>query len=329
MGGSSSLQHVVNQVAAGVMDPETKVSVLQRERALLEVTGAEPDASPMDKELARFAAAGGDVPISALGSGSDYSPFLDHLGLPTLHVEFGGEDADAGIYHSRYDSFDHFIRFGDPAFQYEVALAEVAGHLVMRTADAEVLPMRFTDFSATLDRYVKELHEKVSDERKAAERQHKLLDADSYRLASDPTSPVAPPERLSGVPNVDLGPLDQAAQRLRESAQAFANAYAARQSAGLSIPPRQLREINVLLGTMEQRLLDAAGLPGRPWYKNVIQAPGQLTGYAPKTIPAVREALEARDWSGAEQAAATAAKVLDGYRTQLDRITALLTATTR
>ncbi|MDE2261016.1 MAG: M28 family peptidase [Gammaproteobacteria bacterium] len=329
VGGSHSLQHMVNQVAAGVTDPETKVSVQQRERALMEITGAELKASPMDKELARLAAGGGDVPMSALGSGSDYSPFLDHLGLATLHVEFGGEDADAGIYHSRYDSFDHFIRFGDPTFEYEVALAQVAGHIVMRMADAAVLPMRFSDFSATLDRHVKELHEEVDAERKAAQRQHGLLDANAYQLAADPTHPVAPPERLSDVPNVDLAPLDQAAERLQQSVKAYETAYDARAAAGLSIPAGQLREINSLMASMEQRLLAEAGLPGRPWYKNMIQAPGLLTGYAPKTIPAVREALEARNWSGAEQYAVATAKVLDDYRMQLDRITALLTVTRR
>jgi N-acetylated-alpha-linked acidic dipeptidase len=324
VGGSHSLQHMVNQVAAGVNDPETKVSVQQRERAALEVSGAEPSADPMDKELARLAAEGGDVPMSALGSGSDFSPFLDHLGLATLHVEFGGEDDDSGIYHSRYDSFDHFIRFGDPSFEYEVALAEVAGHIMMRTADAEVLPMRFMDFSATLDRYVRQLHEELAEERKLAQQQHKLLDADAYRLTSDPTRPVAPPERLPDVPNVDLTPLDRAGERLRQSAQAYEAAYEARASAGLSIPARQLRVINALMASMEQRLLDQAGLPGRPWYRNMMQAPGQLTGYAPKTIPAVREALEAHNWSRAEQYAVTTAKVLDDYRAQLDRLTAML-----
>lgn len=267
--------------------------------------------------------------MDALGSGSDFSPFLDHLGLPTLNVEFGGEDADDGIYHSRYDSFDHFIRFGDPTFQYEVALAQVAGHIVMRTADAQVLPMRFTDFSATLDRYVRGLHREVDTERKAAQQQHELLDANAYGLTADPTQPVAPPERLPDVPSVDLTPLDQAAQRLRQSARAFESAYAARAAAGLSIPGPQLREINDLMATMEQRLLDASGLPGRPWYRNMMQAPGQLTGYAPKTIPAVREALEAHDWSGAEQNAVATSKVLDNYQTQLDRITALLAPTRR
>jgi N-acetylated-alpha-linked acidic dipeptidase len=325
--GSHSLQHMVNQVAAGVTDPETGVSLQQRERAVMEVAAAAPKPRSRMQELAGLAAAGGDIPLGALGSGSDYTAYIDHLGLATLDVVFGGEDADAGIYHSRYDSFDHFIRFGDPTFEYEVALAKVAGHIVMRTADAQVLPMRFTDFSSTLDRYIKGLHQEVAAERKAAQEQHKLLDSDAYRLAADPTRPVAPPERLSDVPDVNLVPLDQAAQRLRQSATAYETAYQARAAAGLAIPARQLRQINDLMGTMEQRLLDEAGLPGRPWYKNVMQAPGALTGYAPKTIPAVREAIEARDWSQAEQYAATTATVLDAYRAQLDRITALLNAT--
>ncbi|HEV2269703.1 MAG TPA: transferrin receptor-like dimerization domain-containing protein [Steroidobacteraceae bacterium] len=329
VGGSHSLQHMVNQVAAGVTDPEMKVSVQQRERAFIEVSGAEPNADAVDKELARLAAEGGDVPMTALGSGSDFSAFLDHLGIATLNVEFGGEDDDAGIYHSRYDSFDHFIRFGDPTFQYEVALAEVAGHIALRTAESQVLPMRFADFSTTLDRYVAELHKELDGERKATERQHELLAADAYRLAADPARPVAPPERLSDVPNIDLTPLDQAAKRLQQSARAYEAAYDACASAGLSIPPNRLREINALLATMEQRLLAAAGLPGRPWYRNMMQAPGELTGYEPKTIPAVREALEARNWSVAGQYALTTAQVLDAYRAQLDRLTALVSATGR
>ena len=324
--GSHSLQHMANQVAAGVIDPETNVSVLQRERAFLEVRGAEPNADPATREVARLAARGGDVPLGPLGSGSDYSSFLDHLGIASLNVEFGGEDDQDGVYHSRYDSFDHFIRFGDPTFEYEVALAKVAGHIVLRTADAQVLPMRFTDFSATLDRYVRQLHQEIAGERKAARQQHELLDANAYQLAADPARPVAPPERLSDVPNIDLAPLDQAAARLRQSAAACETAYEARAAGGLAIPAGKLREINTLMTTMERRLLDEAGLPGRAWYRNMMQAPGELTGYAPKTIPAVREALETRNWSRAQEYTGVTAKVLDGYRAQLDRLTALLGA---
>ncbi|HJU25951.1 MAG TPA: transferrin receptor-like dimerization domain-containing protein [Rhodanobacteraceae bacterium] len=323
-GGSHSLQHLVNQVAAGVTDPETQASVQQRQRAYLDVQAAEKNASPTMKEYAKLAGTNGDIPIAPLGSGSDYSAFLEHLGIATLDLGFEGESNQGGVYHSRYDDFDHFDRFGDPGFKYEVALAKVAGHIVMRSADAEVLPMRFGDFSSTLDRYVDALHKQVDNARKEAEAQHKLLDAGAYKLAADPLHPVAPPERLSDVPQIAFAPLDTAAKKLKESAQAYEKAYDARAQKGLDIPAAQLTQVNQLMATMEQRLLDAQGLPGRPWFKNMVQAPGELTGYAPKTIPAVHEALDARDWSRADKYAAVTANVLDGYRAQLDKLTALL-----
>lgn len=323
-GGSPSLQHMVNQVAAGVLDPETKVSVQRRERAAIEVRGAAPDADPMVREFADRAVSNSDIPLQTLGGGSDFTGFLNHLGIASLNLGFDGEGENDGIYHSRYDSFDHFARFGDPTFEYEVALAQVSGHIVMRTADAQVLPLRFEDFSVTVDRYVANLHQQIATERQAAEQQQKLFRSDAYRLAADPTHPIAPPERLSNVPDIDLTPLDEAAKRLRHSARAYEAAYEARAAGGLSIPADRLREIDALMATMEQRTLDEVGLPGRPWYRNMIQAPGVLTGYATKTIPGVQEALEARNWHLAEQYAVITAKVLDNYRGQLDRLTALL-----
>ena len=323
-GGSHSFQHLVNQVASSVTDPETKATVQQRQRAFIEVNAAKPGANPRFKEMAKQAAKGGDLEIMPLGSGSDYSAFLQHLGIATLDIGFGGEDDQDGVYHSRYDSFDHFIRFGDPTFEYEVSLAKVAGRIVMRTANAEVLPMRFGDFSNTVDNYIQQMHKQADDQRKAAEAQHKLLDAGAYKLAADPLHPVAPPKRLSDVPKIDFAPLDTAAKKLKESAQAYEKAYNARAEKGLDIPPAQLAQVNQLMGTLEQRLLDEQGLPGRPWYKNMIQAPGELTGYAPKIIPAVHEALDARDWQRADKYAAVTAGVLDNYRAQLDQLTALL-----
>jgi len=262
-GGSHSLQHLVNQVAEGVNDPEKNVSVLQRLRARIMVAGSEKNANPEIKEFAKIAEKGGDVPIQALGSGSDFSAFLEHLGIASLNLGFGGEDDDDGIYHSRYDSFDHYIRFGDPDFKYGVALAQVAGHIVLRTADAEVVPMRFGDFADTLDRYVGELHKQVDNARKATDAQHKLLAMHAYELDSDPTRPVMPPERDSDVPNIDLAPLDQAAKALKQSAQAYEAAYNARASNGLQIPPDQLHRLNTLMSHMEQSLTDPDGFTRR------------------------------------------------------------------
>jgi N-acetylated-alpha-linked acidic dipeptidase len=326
-GGSHSLQHLVNQVADGVTDPETHVSVGERLRAHLMIEGSKPQAKPEAKATAKIAAAGGDLPIEALGSGSDYSAFLEHLGIASLDLGFGGEDDDAGIYHSRYDSFDHYVRFGDPTFEYGVALAKVAGHIVLRSADANVLPMRFGDFSSTLDRYVGELHKLVDSTRKATTNQHRLLDMHAYALDSDPTRPLAPPARESDVPAIDLAPLDQAASALKQSAQAFQAAYARRAAAGFKLTATQQRQINQQMGRMEQALTDADGLPGRPWFKHFIYAPGMLTGYGVKTVPGVREAIEGRRWDEANRYAVITARVLDGYRAQLDRLTTLLSPT--
>ncbi len=323
-GGSHSLQHLVNQVAAGVADPETKVSVQQRLRARMLVDGAAKGANPEAKENAKLAAAGGDLPIGALGSGSDYSAFLEHLGIASLDLGFSGEDDDAGVYHSRYDSFDHYARYGDPTFEYGVALSKVAGHIVLRTADARVLPLRFGDFSDTLDRYVKQLHELVDATRKATDEQHRLLDQHAFALVNDPTRPLAPPARESDVPAIDLAPLDRAAKQLRQSAQAYEAAYRSRAASGLDLTDAQRNEVNALMGRLEQSLTDPDGLPGRTWFRHMIYAPGMLTGYGVKTVPGVREALEARRWNEADHYAVVTAKVLDGYSAQLDNLTALL-----
>ena len=323
-GGSHSLQHLVNQVADGITDPETKVSVRERMRARMLVDGSSKDARPAIKEEATLAAQGGDVPIGALGSGSDFSAFLEHLGVASLDLGFSGEDDSGGVYHSLYDSFDHYTRFGDPTFAYGVTLSKVAGHIVLRTADASVVPLRFGDFSDTLDRYVDQLHKLVDTTRKDTEQQHKLLDQQAFALVVDPTRPVAPPARDSDVPDIQLAPLDKAARQLKQSAQAYEAAYNERAAAGFNLSADQLRELNALMGQMEQALSDRSGLPGRPWFQHMIYAPGMLTGYEVKTVPGVREALEARRWDEANQYAVVTAKVLDRYRAQLDHLTALL-----
>jgi N-acetylated-alpha-linked acidic dipeptidase len=324
MEGSHSLQHVLNEVAAGVDDPETHASVGERARAKMRIDGAAGGAKPPAVEAAAIAAKGGDLPIEALGSGSDYSAFLQHLGIASLNLGFGGEDDQGGVYHSRYDSFDHYDRFGDPGFAYGVALSKVAGHTALRLANADVLPMRFSDFSDTLGRYVADLNRSIVDMRKATESQHALLDARAYALVSDPARPIGPPARDSDMPAMDLAPLDAAVKRLQASAASFESAYDARATAGFKGTPDQQRAIDVAMARMEQALTDPDGLPGRGWYKHMIYAPGLLTGYGVKTVPGVREAIEQRRWEEAGRYTTITARVLDGYRTQLDQLTTLM-----
>ncbi|MDB6163626.1 MAG: folate hydrolase [Xanthomonadaceae bacterium] len=324
MGGSHSLQHVLNEVANGVDDPETHVSVRERARAKMRIDGSADKAKPEEKEFAKLAAKGGDLPIGALGSGSDYSAFLQHLGIASLNLGFSGEEDQGGVYHSRYDSFDHYVRFGDPDFAYGVALSKVAGHTMLRMADADVLPMRFSDFSDTLARYVANLHESIDGMRKDTVSQHQLIDAKAYALVSDPTRPVGAPTRDSEVPVIDLAALDAATKRLTQSAQAFESAYDARVAGGFKTTPAQQSAIDVAMARMEQALTDPDGLPGRSWYKHMIYAPGLLTGYDAKTVPGVREAVEQRRWDEANRYAAITARVVNAYRMQLDRLTTLM-----
>lgn len=321
-GGSHSLQHLINQVSASVTDPQTGVSVQERLRARMRVAGDEGGAAA--KAQAAVAAKGGDLPIGALGSGSDYASFLHFLGVASINVGFGGESESRGVYHSHYDTYEHFSRFGDPGLAYSAALAKVSGRLAMRTSEADVVPMRFTDMGSVIATYVTELQQLVGSLRAATASQHTLLDSNALTLAGDPTRPLLPPERESVVPAIDLAPLQQASARLSKSLQRYERAYARNAAANLQMSASKQQQINALILRMEQSLTDPAGLPGRSWYRHFIYAPGVLTGYGVKTLPGVREALEARRWEEANTYAKTTAEVIDRYRTQIDSLTALL-----
>ena len=321
--GSHSLQHLLNQVADGVRDPETGVSVFERLRAMLEVDGIAKTANAKQRELAKIAAGKGDLPIEALGSGSDYSSFLQHLGIASLDLGYGGEVQQGGFYHSAYDSFDHYVRFGDPGFAYGVALSQTAGHVMLRLADAALVPMRFGDFADTVGRYVGELHKLAESEREHSDTLDRLLDQHAFKLAADPTETWLPPVRESAVPYLDLAPLDNAVVRLKASAKKYDAAYASAIAAGGNFTSAADRKINADMQAMEQALLDPQGLPGRPWYRHMIYAPGLLTGYGVKTLPGVREAIEEHQFDQANHYSTVIAKVLDTYSAQLDQAGAL------
>ena len=320
-GGSHSLQHMINQVAGAVTDPQTGASVGERLRARLLVSGYE--GSGADKARARGVPVTGDLPIAALGSGSDYAPFLAHLGVASMNLGFGGE-ARSGVYHSHYDTYEHFQRFVDPGLAYAATLARLSGRIAMRLADAEILPMRFADMGERIDAYVEEVRQIEVDLRKETENQHRLLDAGMFGLAADPTRVHSPPERLSAVPQIDLEPLERAVVRLRESLARQERAYMRVASGDLRLDDGRLGEINALAARMERGLTHAPGLPGRPWYRHMVYAPGVMTGYGVKTLPGVREALEARRWEEARSYVAITAQVLDGYRAEIERLAALL-----
>jgi N-acetylated-alpha-linked acidic dipeptidase len=318
------LQRLANDVSSSVKDPETGVTSGARLRAYTLVQGFEKGASESEKKDAKIAAAGGDLAIGALGSGSDFTPFLQHLGITSLQIEYGGENDQAGVYHSLYDSYDHYARFGDPGFVYGVAEAQTVGHAILRFADADVLPLHFGSFSGTIDAYVSELHELTEQKRKTAEELGKLLDQGAFTLASDPTRPLLPPEREPEVPFLDFAPLDNVALRLKKSAKAYDDRFTRLQAGGVHLSAEQNLALDDLLRGMEGTLLDARGLPGRDWYKHLIYAPGLYTGYGVKTIPGVREAIEQNHWDEANQYVVMTSAALNAYCDRLDKAAALL-----
>jgi N-acetylated-alpha-linked acidic dipeptidase len=190
-GGSHALQRLVREAARDVTDPETHASVLARATAVRRVAA---------QEGGHGAAAGAaEFPLSALGSGSDYTPFLQHLGIDSLNLGFSGE-GDYGVYHSAYDSFDHFRRFVDPSFEYGVALAKLAGRIVLRAAQAELLPTQAGDFANSAGSYVEELHKLAEATRSAGRETDRLLDDGSFVLAADPLATRSPPARGPSTP---------------------------------------------------------------------------------------------------------------------------------
>jgi len=328
-GGSHSLQHLVNDVAGGVKDPETGVSILARLRAKLMVDGYGKDASDDDRKASRVAASGGDLPIAALGSGSDFTPFLQHLGVTSLNVGYEGEADEDGVYHSNYDSYDHYIRYGDPGFAYGIAEAETVGHLILRVADAEVLPMHFGGFAEAVQGYVAELHELAEQKRRTAEELGKLLDQNAFNLAADPTRRVLPPEREPEVPYLNLSPLDNAVELLKKSSKGYDEAYARLESAQIRLTAAERRELNSQLRQMESALTDAQGLPGRDWFKHLLYAPGLYTGYGVKTVPGVREAIEQNRWDEANRFSVTTAGALSAYCDRLDKAGRILSGASK
>ena len=324
-GGSHSLQHLVNEVASGIPDPETKTSTLDRLRAKLLVSATEKDAKDEEKKLPKIVASGADVPIKALGSGSDFTPFFQHLGIATLSLEYGGEDDDEGIYHSAYDSYDHYIRFGDPTFSYGVTLAKTIGHTLLRMEESDVFPFQFASFAETIGRYVENLNTLRNKMREEDANQAKLLDSNAYALAEDPTKHLSPPEKKSEVPAIDFSPLDQSLKRLKESAAGYDAALQSAQANGFQgIAPDRIASLNQLLQGAEQRLLSEEGLPGRAWYRHLVYAPGMNTGYEAKTLPGILEAIEGRRWDEAKEYVKRTASVLNNYCDQIDRAAALL-----
>jgi len=296
--GSHALEPFMDEIAKQVIDPQTKVSVFDRSKSSRLVAAKSFD------ERKKISNEKG-LKLDAMGSGSDYSSFIQHLGIPSLNLGFGGED-EGGEYHSIYDSYDLYVKFKDPDFQYGITLAETAGHAVLRMAQADELPFDYTHLTKTVDSYMQDLVKLMETMRQSTEMENQLIKSGDYAVAEDPTKPFVVPDPKPKVPFLDFSPLQNALKKMGTSVDSLNVVYQNNLKSGkVSI------EFNQALYRAEQQLLSEKGLPRRSWYKHTLYAPGYYTGYGVKTMPGIREAIEQRNWKEVQEQIEVDANVLD------------------
>ncbi len=303
IGGSHTLERFFNQVIEDVNDPKADISLKDRRRARLRLNAS--------NDKARAEAERRDLRISPLGSGSDYTPFLQHLGIASANLSFGGE-GNGGSYHTLYDTYEHFTTWRDPGLVYGVSLAQVAGRATLRLANAPRLPFEFQGFADNIALYVEELEELAETMRKDSELTNQRLDDGTYAAALNPYETLGPPPRKAEVPFFNFAPLRNALDRLQTAADSYADIAASGTPASA--------DVNEMLFTTERLLTREEGLPGRSWYKHHIYAPGFYTGYGVKTLPGIREAIEQREYAMVGEQIEIAAGVLDTLSARIEAI---------
>jgi N-acetylated-alpha-linked acidic dipeptidase len=300
--GSHTLERFINGVARDIEDPEKHISVWKRSQ-LLRISNAR---SPEDRNEARSRP---ELRIDALGSGSDYTAFLDHLGVASLNLGYGGEDG-GGIYHSIYDDFYWYTNFADTDFAYGRALAQTVGTAVIRLADTDVLPFDFTNFAETVKRYVDELKKLQKGLQDEITERNKQIAEGVFTAIADPKEPYVPPSMEDVPPYLSFAPLENAVESLTQSAERYDRVAKKTLQMKAPLPAGTLKGVNAKLIQAERTLISPDGLPGRPWFKHLIYAPGFYTGYGVKTLPGVREAIEQEKWNEAESEVVRVARVL-------------------
>ncbi len=306
--GSHSLEHLVNEVAKDVRDPEAKVSAWKR----LQATTIANAKSADDRSEARTR---GDLRIGALGSGSDYTVFLDHLGMATLDIGYGGED-DGGIYHSIYDDFYWYTHFSDTTFVYGRALSQTIGLAVMRFADADILPYEFSGLADTARKYSKQLQTLLKNKQDEVQEQNQQLQDGVFAAVNDPRRPQVAPKTEAVPPHINFAPLENALDALTRSADRYKKALSGAQERGVA--EASMTAINERLIQAERQLTNNDGLKRRPWFKHLLYAPGWYTGYGAKTMPGIREAIEEKRYADAEAEVQRVAKALADEASWID-----------
>lgn len=304
--GSHALEPLLNEVSGDVTDPQTHISVLERKRDR-DIVNAGDNTKAKKDLLAKKT-----MSIGALGAGSDYSPFIQHLGIPSVNLGFGGENG-GGEYHSVYDSYDDYRRFKDPGSVYGIVLAKVAGRTTLRMADAGLLPFDFKSLSKTISGYAAEVMALLDQLRETTALENQLVREKRYVYAADPKKGELPPAVKDEVPFLNFAALQNALGKLEKSSSKLSE-YMAKDN----LSAAEQDALNKKLYKAEQLLLSDDGLPRRPWYRHTIYAPGFYTGYGVKTLPGIREAIEQRNWKEAQQQIEVDAAAISKFAAYLD-----------
>ena len=305
VGASHTLERFFNQLLSDVKDPQTKLSIGERRRARIRINGNEKAVSELTNRP--------DLRVAALGSGSDYTAFLHHLGIASANLSFGGE-AESGSYHTLYDTHEHFHRFIDPGNAYGTVLAELAGRATLRLANARIVPFDFSGLLDNVKKFVAEIEESAETQRKETTRINALIDAGSYTAALDQTKSLRAPQRHDPVPHFNFSPIHNAIAKIERSIAVLDPADL------INLNARQLKKINRLLYTSERLFLRDQGLPRRSWYRHQLYAPGFYTGYGVKTLPMIREAIEERRFSDVPDAVVAVSGVLNTLADRIDEL---------
>ncbi|HET7600174.1 MAG TPA: transferrin receptor-like dimerization domain-containing protein [Gemmatimonadales bacterium] len=317
MGGSHSLERFVNDVAREVQDPETGMSAWKRLQLRRIARG-----SAHDRREARERP---QLRIDPLGSGSDYTPFLQHAGVASLDLSYGAEGpGDGGVYHSIYDDWYWHSRFGDTSFVYGRALAQTVGLAVMRLAGAEVLPYEFGGLADAVNKYAREVRELLQQRQDSVRERNRQLAEGVFAAMNDPRAPEAPPPAKEVPPFLNFAPLDNGAAKLEASARQYDSLFARWTGRREPPDPAALATLNARLIAIERALTRDDGLPGRPWFRHQIYAPGFYTGYGVKTLPGIREAIEQERWGEAAAQTTRVGEVLDSAAAAIDAAAAAL-----
>jgi N-acetylated-alpha-linked acidic dipeptidase len=303
-GGTQDLQSFVSGVARDIEDPETHLSVFQRSH-LASIAKAK------DAEERKDLRKRSDLVVSALGDGSDFTAFQDFAGIPTLSMDFGGED-DGDQYHSIYDDFYWYTHFIDTDFVYGRALAQTGGTAMMRLADADLIPYDYSAQAEAIAKYEEELEKLLKDKQDEFTERNLQLKEGVFAAMADPRKPSVPPPVETVPPYMSFAPMKNAIDLLKKNSERYSKILADWQAKGS--PPLSagdLESINADLLKISRLFLRETGLPERPWFKNQIYAPGAYTGYGAKPIAAVREYMDEKKWKQADAQIPQVAEVIE------------------